>query len=114
MKEPINVDFEGNTIEIGDAVTVLVEVDSENPLKSLDSLKIGEVIGFKGEDVIEIKIEEDIDVYDFKKISKIRPDETLDDMIIRIANNLEVMKLMHESTTIDSMLQGDVEDDDDS
>lgn len=113
MKEPIK-DFEGNPIEIGDAVTVLVEVDNDNPLKSLDSLKIGEVIGFNDDAGIQVKIGDNEDHYNITKVSKIRPEETLDDMIIRIANNLEVIKLMQESELMDSMLQGDLEDDDEN
>jgi len=102
-------DFEGNPIEIGDAVTILIELDNDNPLKSLDSLKIGEIIGFT-EDSIEVQIDEESDYYNYTKISKVRPEETLDEMIIRIANNLEVLKLMQESNILDSMLQGEIEE----
>lgn len=101
-------DLEGNGLEVGDIVTVIGDIDHDSIINTLDTLKVGEVVGFDNGNV-EIQTEDDQEVCSYTKISKIRPEETIDEMIIRIANNLEVIQLMQESDLLDSMLQENTE-----
>jgi len=97
-------DFEGVEIVIGESVAVintLIDADLE---QILNSLEFGTVVAID-ENTVTVKIGSDTKVINGLKVSKINADETADDFIVRLANNLEALQLVQESDILNLMLQ---------
>lgn len=97
-------DFEGNKIIVGDSVAVLNTLDDNSLENTLSSLEFGVVVAIEKNNV-KVKIGKEEKTFNNLKISKISENETADDFIIRLANNLETLQLMQESDILNSMLQ---------
>jgi hypothetical protein len=100
-------DVSGKPIEIGDSVFVL---DSINQLinyhNAINLLEVGNIIDIDDNDKIIVKIGKTIKSFDNTRVGKINPNESIDDIIIELANNLETLNLIQESDILNSMLQG--------
>lgn len=109
MKKKTAKDISGRKLDIGDKVFILDSVDyPQNFATVIASLEIGDVIDITDSGVI-INIK-DINIeYDSNKIGKMNPDESLDDTIVHLANNLETLQLIRESDILNSMLREEEE-----
>jgi len=104
MKEM--TDFIGRTVSAGDTVFILdsIQTLNEDFSTAINSIKIGEVVDIENEEA-SVKIEEGVNKYALNKIAKLNPEESVDDIIIRLANDFETLQLMQESEILNSMLQ---------
>jgi hypothetical protein len=100
-------DVSGKPIEIGDSVFVL---DSINQLinyhNAINLLEVGNIIDIDDNNKIIVKIGKTIKSFNNNRVGKINPNESIDDIIIELANNLETLNLIQESDILNSMLQG--------
>lgn len=97
-------DFEGAEIVIGESVAVintLIDTDIE---QMLNSLEFGNVIAID-ENTVTVKVGSETKVINGLKISKVNADETADEFIVRLANNVETLQLVQESDILNAMLQ---------
>lgn len=99
-------DFEGVEIAVGDSVAVINTLNENNLEQTLSSLEFGNVVAIE-ENNVTVKIGSENKTFNALKVSKVNEDETADDFIVRLANNLEALQLMQESDILNSMLQGE-------
>jgi hypothetical protein len=98
-------DFEGVEVIVGESVAVintLIDADLE---QLFNSLEFGTVIAID-ENTVKVKIGSETKTINSLKVSKVNADETAEDFIVRLANNVEALQLVQESDILNSMLQG--------
>lgn len=99
-------DFESVEVSVGESVAIInTQIDSDLE-QILNSLEFGNVVAIN-ENTVTVKIGTETKVVNSVKVSKINADETVDDFIVRLANNLEALQLVQESDILNSMLQGE-------
>lgn len=99
-------DVSGKKIAIGDSVFVLDSINQlSNYHNAINLLEIGNIVDIDENNKVIVKVGTVIKSFDNIRVGKINPNESIDDIIIELANNLETINLLQESNILNSMLQ---------
>lgn len=101
-------DISERDICIGDEVFVL-DAPRENCdiVRAISNTSVGRVVGMGGDinrEYVQVEILGECREIDANKVSKINTKDSVDDIIVRLAQDIELLHLNKESEILDSML----------
>jgi hypothetical protein len=100
------VDISSRSLKKGDIVFVLdTTQDVSDTVHIMSSSVLGEIISVDKDDLVKVKIGNDIFDFDSKTISKIDTSEPIDDIFAHLSQDVENIQLIKEAEILDKMLK---------